>query len=70
MGAGGQSTPRRVRFQGRIVGLGTTSGVRIVIGRWDTSPFGAFADVMLERPDGHRVLYAPTEQVGAFIADS
>lgn len=70
MGAGGQSTPRRVRFQGRIVGLGTTSGVRIVIGRWDTSPFGAFADVMLERPDGHRVLYAPTEEVGVFIADT
>jgi hypothetical protein len=70
MGAVGQGTPRRERFRGRIVGLGTTSGVRIVVGRWDSSPFGAFADVMLERPDGHRVLYAPTDEVSAFIADT
>lgn len=61
---------RRERFEGRIAGLGSTSGVRMVVGRWDASPFGEFADVMLERPDGHRVLYAPTREVGDFIAET
>ena len=61
---------RRERFEGRIAGLGSTSGVRMVVGRWDASPFGEFADVMLERPDGHRVLYAPTSEVGDFIAET
>ena len=38
----------RQRFRGQIAGFGTTSGTRIVIGRWTQSPFGAFADVMIE----------------------
>src|SRR5690606_39583710 len=41
-----------LRFRGRIAGWGTASGTRVVVGRWDASPFGAFADVMVERPDG------------------
>jgi hypothetical protein len=60
----------RQRFHGQIAGLGSTSGTRVVVGRWDDSPLGSFADVMLERPDGHRVLYAPTTEVGDFIADT
>lgn len=60
----------RHRFQGQIAGLGSTSGVRVVVGRWDSSPMGTFADVMLERADGHRVLYAPTAQVGDFVAQT
>lgn len=60
----------RQRFHGQIAGLGSTSGTRVVVGRWDDSPLGSFADVMLERPDGHRVLYAPTREVGEFIADT
>jgi hypothetical protein len=60
----------RQRFHGRIAGLGSASGTRVVVGRWETSPLGSFADVMLERPDGHRVLYAPTEEVGRFISDT
>jgi hypothetical protein len=60
----------RQRFHGQIAGLGSTSGTRVVVGRWHVSPLGSFADVMLERPDGHRVLYAPTREVGAFIADT
>jgi len=60
----------RQRFHGRIAGLGSTSGTRVVVGRWTTSPLGAFADVMLERADGHRVLYAPSQEVGDFVADT
>jgi hypothetical protein len=57
----------RERFVGAIAGVGSTSGVRLVVGRWDDSPLGAFADVMLERADGHRVLYAPTTAVADFV---
>lgn len=56
------------RFRGSITGLGTTSGTRIVIGDWAESPFGAFADVMVERPDGHRLLLAPTPQIAEFVS--
>lgn len=55
-------------FAGRILGVGTTSGVRAVVGQWDDSPLGAFADVMLERADGHRILLAPSEAVRDFVA--
>ena len=54
-------------FTGRILGVGTTSGVRLVVGVWDASPLGAFADVMVERADGHRVLLAPSAQVADFV---
>ncbi len=53
----------RDRFEGQIAGIGTTSGVRIVIGAWALSPFGAFADAMVERADGHRILLAPDQRV-------
>ena len=60
------------RFEGHIAGVGTTSGVRLVVGRWlrsplATGPAGAFADVMVERADGHRILLAPTEEVGDYV---
>jgi hypothetical protein len=56
-------TPVRERYQGRIAGVGTTSGTRLVIGNWSHTPLGRFADVMVERTDGHRVLLAPSEAV-------
>ena len=56
-------TPVRERYQGRIAGVGTTSGNRLVVGNWAHTPLGRFADVMVERPDGHRVLLAPSEAV-------
>lgn len=56
------------RFTGEICGVGTASGTRLVVGRWTSSPFGAFADVMAERPDGHRVLLAPTDEVAAYVS--
>jgi hypothetical protein len=55
-------------FAGHIAGIGTSSGTRIVVGMWDTSPFGAFADVMVEHPSGHRVLLAPRQDVADFVA--
>ena len=61
-------TARRHRFTGRIAGVGTTSGVRVVVGRWDQSPWGGFNDVMLAQPDGLRVLLAPSGQVAEFVA--
>jgi hypothetical protein len=61
---------RALFFSGRIAGWGTTSGTRLVVGRWDESPFGAFADVMVERPDGERVLLAPTDDVAALVAST
>jgi hypothetical protein len=58
----------RERFTGRIAGVGSTSGVRVVVGRWDDSPWGGFADVMVEDAAGHRVLLAPDERVRDFVA--
>ncbi|WP_238695249.1 hypothetical protein [Ornithinimicrobium flavum] len=39
-----------------------------MVGVWDTSPLGSFADVMLERADGHRVLLAPSPEVAGFVS--
>ncbi len=58
----------RQRFRGRIAGVGSTSGIRVVVGWWHESPFGPFADAMIERPDGRRILLAPTEQVRDLVA--
>lgn len=48
--------------------MGSTSGIRVVVGWWHESPFGPFADAMVERPDGRRILLAPTEQVRDLVA--
>lgn len=58
----------RQRFEGRIVGVGTTSGVRLVLGHWERTPLGQFSDVMVETADGHRVLLAPRQDVADFVA--
>jgi hypothetical protein len=58
----------RVRFEGEICGFGTTSGHRIVIGRWPSSPLGPIADAMVESPDGHRTLVAPSAAAAEYIA--
>lgn len=59
---------KRLRFDGWIAGLGTTSGTRIVVGRWRRTPFGSFTDVMIEDSSGHRTLLAPRAEVADFIA--
>lgn len=56
------------RFSGHIAGVGTASGTRLVIGRWDTSPFGEFTDVMLEDAAGHRTLLAPSREVADYVS--
>lgn len=60
----------RHRFHGHIAGIGSRSGIRVVVGRWHTSPLGSFADAMVETPAGHRVLLAPDERVAAFVRDT
>ena len=55
------------RFDGWIGGLGTAAGLRYVIGHWPHSPLGTFTDVMVERPDGHRLLLAPSAAVAEFV---
>jgi len=61
------SRGERQRFRGSIAGVGSTSGVRVVVGHWPTSPFGPFADAMVETADGHRVLLAPSPEVAEFV---
>jgi hypothetical protein len=56
------------RFDGWIAGLGTGAGLRAVVGHWPLSPLGPFTDVMVEQPDGHRVLLAPSRVVADFVA--
>ncbi|MBV9315109.1 MAG: hypothetical protein JO100_15580 [Pseudonocardia sp.] len=56
------------RFDGWIAGLGTEAGLRVVVGRWASSPLGGFTDVMLEQPDGHRILLAPGDVVATYVA--
>lgn len=55
-------------FDGHIAGIGTASGLRAVVGLWQESPFGSFADAMVELPSGRRILLAPTAEVAGFIA--
>jgi hypothetical protein len=55
------------RFHGQIAGVGSTSGVRVVVGSWQRTPLGSFGDAMVETTGGHRVLVAPSPEVAAFI---
>jgi hypothetical protein len=57
-----------MRFDGWIAGLGTASGLRAVVGHWPRSPFGPFADVMVEEAAGARTLLAPTREIADFVA--
>jgi hypothetical protein len=56
-----------LRFDGEICGFGTASGVRIVIGLWADSPYGSFADAMVEHPDGRRILLVPSADLADFV---
>lgn len=61
-------------FSGHIAGVGSQSGHRLVVGSWQTSPFGAFTDVMVQRAGGgigtddERVLLAPTREIADFVS--
>ena len=65
---GGHTPGVADRFDGCIAGLGSPAGLRVVVGHWPSSPLGPFTDVMVERPDGHRILLAPDERVAEFVA--
>jgi hypothetical protein len=58
----------RQQFRGRIAGIGSTSGTRVVVGHWTDTPLGPFADAMVETGSGHRVLLAPHQEAADFIA--
>lgn len=58
------------RFDGWIAGVGTAAGLRVVVGHWPHSPYGAFTDVMVERPDGHRLLLAPDARIAEFVSST
>lgn len=60
----------RLVFTGHIAGTGTGCGLRIVVGAWDESPFGAFTDVMLQTAEGERVLLAPDDTIAEFVAST
>jgi hypothetical protein len=60
----------RVDLAGRIGAAGFASGDRVVVGVWESGPLGAMTDVMWARPDGERVLLAPTEAVAEFITSA
>lgn len=61
---------QRDRFVGRIFGIGTSSGTRLVVGDWTRSPLGRFADVMVARPGGERILLAPSSETRDYIAQT
>lgn len=61
---------QRLVFDGYIAGLGTGAGVRLVVGHWTSSPFGAFTDVMVQTPADERILLAPSAEVADFVAST
>ena len=73
----GQVTPFKGReilhdsldiFEGRITSSGFDTGDRIVVGSWKLSPFGEFSDIMWAKPDGQRVLIAPSKEIADYIS--
>lgn len=59
-----------LRFDGHIAGAGTSGGTRIVLGHWVRSPQGPFSDVMVQHPDGTRMLLAPNPWVAEFVSST
>ncbi len=55
------------QLTGLIASAAFASGDRFVVGRWDSSPLGAFCDVMWARVDGERVLLVGGDRIGEFI---
>lgn len=39
-----------------------------MLGLWDQTPMGSFADAMIEDSNGHRTLIAPRDEIADFIA--
>ena len=60
----------RLVFTGHIAGAGSGSGLRIVVGAWDESPFGADTDEMQQTADDERVLLAPDDTIADFVSST
>ena len=58
------------QFRGFMAGIGTASGTRLVIGHWESSPFGAFTDVMVQEANGLRTLLAPTRETAHYVSST
>ena len=58
---------RLIALEGTIAAAGFGSGDRFVVGVWKTGPLGPMVDVMWQRPEGRRVLLAPTVEIASFI---
>lgn len=54
-------------FTGEICGVGSTLGVRVVVGHWPVSPFGPVADAMVEDAAGRRVLIAGDAALAGYV---
>lgn len=54
-------------LEGAIAGLAFESGDAFVAGLWRSGPVGPMTDVMWARPDGRRLLLAPTPEAAGFI---
>lgn len=61
---------QRLIFTGHIAGFGTAAGIRMVVGSWAESPYGTFADVMVQTADDERILLAPTAEVADFVSST
>ena len=57
----------RVELAGFIGAAGFASGDRVVVGAWTHGPVGPMIDVMWARPDGERVLLAPSAAAADLI---
>lgn len=55
-------------MRGVITSVGFESGDRFVIGDWKRGPIGPMTDIMWARPDGERVLLAPSCEVADFVS--
>ena len=55
-------------FEGRVISSGFSTGDMIVIGDWNNSPHGPFTNLMWAKPDGTRVLIAPSSEIGDFVS--
>lgn len=56
------------KFRGCIAAAAFASGDQIVIGAWRSSPLGQLIDVMWVRPDGERVLLAPSKAAAEYVS--
>ena len=55
-------------FKGRVISSGFATGDMVVIGDWKDSPHGPFTNLMWAKPDGTRVLIAPSRELGDFVS--